>query len=59
MDIEIRKNSKGQKVIPLMGTDYVSRLLFIAENNRISFYGIANKEQEIFEINISSLLQKF
>ena len=57
MDIEIRKNSKGQKVIPLMGTDYVSRVLFKVENDRISFYGIANKEQEIFEIDISSSLQ--
>lgn len=57
MNIDIRENSKGKKVIPLMGTDYVSRVLFKAENDIISFYGIANREQEIFEINLSSALQ--
>ncbi len=57
MDIDIRKDSQGKKIIPLIGTNYVSRVLFKVKNDWVSFYGIANKEQEIFEINISSILK--
>lgn len=57
LDINILENPNGKKVIPLKGTNYVSRVLFKVENDLISFYGIANKEQRIFELNISKIFK--
>lgn len=56
MNINIIENPQGKKVIPLTGTNYVSRVLFKVNNDFISFYGIANKEHKIFEVNISELI---
>ena len=57
MDINILENPHGINIIPLLGTNYISRVLFKVKNELISFYGIANKEQKIFELNISKIFK--
>ena len=58
MDIELASDANGRPFIPLVGTDYVSRLIFKRLDNRLYFYGIANKRLEVFEVNMSSLFKE-
>ena len=57
MDVNILENPQGIYIIPLLGTNYISRVLLKVKNELIIFYGIANKEQKIFELNISKIFK--